>query len=84
VGTNPDREFQSGESVSCLWEAPLPSNIVSIYPKGWLARHLVGKLDLSSCLSTRRYARKEVRIENSKYVGVFFGKFHSAKIERHP
>src|SRR6185369_123319 len=62
--------------VICGDEHPAP-NILSIYPKGRLARHLVWKLDLFTSLSRTRYARKEVRIENSKPVGVFAGKVHS-------
>jgi hypothetical protein len=85
MSTGPDI-FHSGEPgglilggsmARAIAEAILKSpNIVSIYPKGRLARHLVGKLDLSSCLSRTRYARKEVRIENSKCVGRFVGKVH--------
>jgi len=66
-----------GLGVSEMLQAGVkPPNIVSIYPKGRLAKRLVGKLDLSSCLSRTRYARQEVRIENNKCVGWFVGKVH--------
>jgi hypothetical protein len=49
-------------------ERVMPPNIVSIYPKGRLARRPVGTLDLCVPLSRTRYTWKAARIEDNKSV----------------